>query len=399
MSVKESETHNLVPIVPAAGKPYKFSESVGDIFKEYPKEEFAEKLVKQNNHILRTSIDRIPPIIPEANRLKDILGPDSSKSRFLEFKDQFYEKLYCKKVPLGKSTPTNSKPDNVTNDSVTFGKVSEKSERVYELALPNRSNGEVMKEFVKWHDKYKISHGSYFPSEQKNRRYNKNFNRNQVFGKIIKFDMSGTQVKRILQESPYTSKMFIISKVQEENIQRHKSLVGQPIRRPNIVLPQSTTFGVATTPGEYNVAKLLRTSVEPEEISKYANDTTYRSFANELQNSNAVYRSPAGKIESPYPRKGDCRFFAENLGEETTVKQLISPTIPTHFGLSHRDFFLPRSKDKIKEIFTKAGWDLGDDENFEKVWSLASSQWASTGGGVSIEAFKFALQTIKTNVQ
>lgn len=130
----------------------------------------AEKIVKQKDrlHELSPGISATP-IIPEINQLKDVLAPDLNKSRFLEFRDRFYENLYCKKVPLGKITPANSKPDDVTNESRTFGKPHPKTESLYELALPKKSPDVVMREYVKWHDKYRLSHGHYFPSEQVHR--------------------------------------------------------------------------------------------------------------------------------------------------------------------------------------------------------------------------------------
>lgn len=44
-------------------------------------------------------------------------------------------------------------------------------------------------------------------------------------------------------------------------------------------------------------------------------------------------------LPTPTVRPGECRAYLENLGDETSTKALLNPSIYTNYGLSHRDFY------------------------------------------------------------
>ncbi|GJQ86612.1 hypothetical protein Trydic_g7844 [Trypoxylus dichotomus] len=70
----------------------------------------------------------------------------------------------------------------------------------------------------------------------------------------------------------------------------------------------------------------------------------------------------------PQLREG-CKFDLDSLGQETSAKAVINPSIFTNYGLSHRDFFLPRSPEYIRELFENTGYQFPDD-TFDKLWKM-----------------------------
>ncbi|KAH0810018.1 hypothetical protein GEV33_012773 [Tenebrio molitor] len=85
--------------------------------------------------------------------------------------------------------------------------------------------------------------------------------------------------------------------------------------------------------------------------------------------------SPAAGIPSirydlsrPIVPLGGCRADLENLGDECSAAILLNPSIYFNYGLSFRDFFIPRKRDVIRGLFEKTGYSLSD-AAFEKLWS------------------------------
>ncbi|XP_011881408.1 PREDICTED: EF-hand domain-containing family member B-like [Vollenhovia emeryi] len=57
----------------------------------------------------------------------------------------------------------------------------------------------------------------------------------------------------------------------------------------------------------------------------------------------------------------------ENLGDQTSVHCLISPSIFTRYGLTHIDFFKIRDKEEIRSIFENIGYEFPED-SFDMLW-------------------------------
>lgn len=51
---------------------------------------------------------------------------------------------------------------------------------------------------------------------------------------------------------------------------------------------------------------------------------------------------PTIRMDTGRPRvlEGQCKADMESLGDETTSKAVVNPSIFTNYGLTHRDFFM-----------------------------------------------------------
>lgn len=98
-----------------------------------------------------------------------------------------------------------------------------------------------------------------------------------------------------------------------------------------------------------------------------------------------VYGVPTVRSDLPAPllrRISDRR----NYGDESSAYGLINPNLYSNFGLTERDFFMPRSQEEIREIFEAIGVTMSD-ENFQIAWRRAKSQ----NGRVCVESFRNVL--------
>ncbi|XP_028050386.1 EF-hand domain-containing family member B isoform X2 [Monomorium pharaonis] len=75
----------------------------------------------------------------------------------------------------------------------------------------------------------------------------------------------------------------------------------------------------------------------------------------------------------------------ENLGDQTSVHYLISPSIFTRYGLTHTDFFKIRDKEEIRSIFENIGFEFPED-SFDALWQKGMQKDCTDG--VCIETFR-----------
>lgn len=144
--------------------------NVGDSLKIYSEEEAAanimqQKCMKQIQDVKDKSNTSVSPFLPQEN-VGDLLSPELKKTRFIAFREKFSEDMFFKKPEVGKVFPLESKPESFTNESFIYGQPTRRSERIYELILPNKSVEEINRDYTRWHDKYVKSHNHYFPSER-----------------------------------------------------------------------------------------------------------------------------------------------------------------------------------------------------------------------------------------
>uniref|UniRef100_H2ZUK0 EF-hand domain family member B n=2 Tax=Latimeria chalumnae TaxID=7897 RepID=H2ZUK0_LATCH len=81
-----------------------------------------------------------------------------------------------------------------------------------------------------------------------------------------------------------------------------------------------------------------------------------------------------------------------NYGDESTIYGLLSPSIFSNKGVTEKEFFIPRSKEEIAQIFHSIGVELPKD-TFEELWKLASKRHPR--GEVCVETFRNILDEIK----
>jgi len=82
------------------------------------------------------------------------------------------------------------------------------------------------------------------------------------------------------------------------------------------------------------------------------------------------------------------------LGDETTVETLISPSIPVTYGISHRDYFLPRTKEEIHCLFSNVGYDLSSKEFFDSVYEKCNQIDKHPDNLVCVNTFKDIMEEL-----
>ncbi|XP_067625305.1 EF-hand domain-containing family member B-like [Eurosta solidaginis] len=238
--------------------------STGSAMKMYSVEEAAEDVLrtKRRKKYQEFRDDLLPyhRCVPEEN-VKELLSPESKKSRFVEFREKFAENMYFKKPELGKVFPAGSKPENITNDNTTFGYALIRSEPAYDLVFPHKTPEEVNREYIRWHDKYIISHNHYLPGEQIRRHYPKPFNPNAHFGIVYDVDINGKNVKRVMEQC---DNLIVVSKAQKQFLERTMGHLGHAIKR-NIT--PDTPLGVRTVSDYCNVKALIEVQDQCERTS------------------------------------------------------------------------------------------------------------------------------------
>ncbi|KAI6660857.1 EF-hand domain-containing family member B-like [Oopsacas minuta] len=97
---------------------------------------------------------------------------------------------------------------------------------------------------------------------------------------------------------------------------------------------------------------------------------------------------PTVRSDLPAPRVKRVSDYT-NYGDESDAFGLIYPSVYSNRGVHERDFFVPRSQQEIKMIFTNIGVEM-DDKGFEELWKRA----LDLGGGlVSVEIFRALLDS------
>ncbi|XP_057652847.1 EF-hand domain-containing family member B-like [Diorhabda carinulata] len=94
-------------------------------------------------------------------------------------------------------------------------------------------------------------------------------------------------------------------------------------------------------------------------------------------------------LSAPQTPPGSCLADIENLGDSTNIKTLLNPSIYANYGLSYRDFFLPRQPEMLRALFEKIGYSFSEN-NFEKIWKEGVEQDGT--GLVCVDTFKKILQ-------
>ncbi|KYB27190.1 EF-hand domain-containing family member B [Tribolium castaneum] len=94
-------------------------------------------------------------------------------------------------------------------------------------------------------------------------------------------------------------------------------------------------------------------------------------------------------LSRPIVPHGGCRADLENLGDECSAAILLNPSVYCNYGLSFRDFFLPRKPDVLRSLFEKVGYEI-DDASFEKLWTEGVDQ--DKTGSVCVDTFNNLVQ-------
>uniref|UniRef100_A0A1A9W0N5 EF-hand domain-containing protein n=1 Tax=Glossina brevipalpis TaxID=37001 RepID=A0A1A9W0N5_9MUSC len=246
------------PNMLAAGKIQESDGAVGDFLKIHSTEEEAENIMKFK---CKEKMDEIkwkaclcfPPYMPQES-VHELLSPEMKKSRFVSFREKFLERMFFRKPELATSFPVHSKPDDYTNESTTYGKKMNRSESLYDVVLPKKTAADVNRDYIKWHDKYVLSHKHYLPSEKTNRHYNHNFKKGATFGRAQNVDVTGERMRKLLQPS---KRLVVINGVQKKYLDRTHPNIGEIAHRVGLNLDFNNTMGKRTTPDLCTVRDLV----------------------------------------------------------------------------------------------------------------------------------------------
>ncbi|KAK5646766.1 hypothetical protein RI129_005230 [Pyrocoelia pectoralis] len=141
-----------------------------------------------------------------------------------------------------------------------------------------------------------------------------------------------------------------------------------------------------------SVPEIIKIEDIPEG-SKYYLSTQQSAMCDAMAIDNTRMK-PAGVPSVRYDRLypvvpvGGCRADLDSLGDETTAEAIVNPNIYSNYGLTYRDFFMPRSPEIIKRIFTNIGYEFPND-TFEKLWEIGVER--DKTGQVCVDTFKNVL--------
>ncbi|XP_051722172.1 EF-hand domain-containing family member B isoform X2 [Ctenopharyngodon idella] len=106
-----------------------------------------------------------------------------------------------------------------------------------------------------------------------------------------------------------------------------------------------------------------------------------------------IYGVPSVRTDLPAPR---IKRISDrtNYGDEATAHYLLHPPLHFLYGVHEEEFFSPRTKDEIAQIFQKVGLNVAE-ETFEEAWKLASTRHPA--GDVCVESFRKVLSELQAN--
>ncbi|CAF0827587.1 unnamed protein product [Brachionus calyciflorus] len=107
-----------------------------------------------------------------------------------------------------------------------------------------------------------------------------------------------------------------------------------------------------------------------------------------------VYGVPTIRNDIPAPEFKKIQDRT-NYGTDGNAWSLLAPSVFSHHGVYERDVLQPRSKEMIKQLMRKIGYNLSD-EQFDATWEAAKT--LNPYGEVSIEEFRWALNDNRTNL-
>ncbi|KAK3541187.1 hypothetical protein QTP86_016222 [Hemibagrus guttatus] len=128
---------------------------------------------------------------------------------------------------------------------------------------------------------------------------------------------------------------------------------------------------------------LRRTGAEPERFIT-SSSVICAIAGDQTAEDNRTYGVPSVRTDlaAPHIKRISDRT---NYGEEGSVYELLFPTLYSLSGVHERDFFCPRTKNEMQQIFLNTGFRIPD-PTFEEAWSLASRSHSS--GEVCVESFR-----------
>lgn len=257
------------------------------------------------------------------------------------------------KEPLGKSYQRNyNYPNQVQNGEFKFGVPTMASENAKDVLYPPDGHREGKR---RQED----------PGVQVDRTYNWNVDKNKhKFGyaenKVLNGAAHSLHPERIEGSFPKT---VIVKKTVEDFNQVSHDILGKPknLGQGKIPVASDHTFGISTMGNDaWNAAKCVHGEPNEKEIEPDADlgKSNKLGCKNELRTDgdmDRVFGTPTIRNDIPFKEKRSVADH-QNYGDEPDAVDLLFPTTFTELGISEYEFSALRTKDEIKDLFSRIGY-------------------------------------------
>nr|XP_030120820.1 EF-hand domain-containing family member B isoform X2 [Taeniopygia guttata] len=343
-----------------------------------------------------------------------------AKSEFQEKMQDMKEAIYSsnREAPLGKSHDQSSKlPDGLDIINTTFGVKVFKDLTAGELVNPPKTFEEVDTEAREGHDLYVLSHEDYYVGESVNRKYNSHFDKSSVYGMETPHYEDGRNTAKTLNwvlDLDSKRAPHLVSKQSDDFKEKYQPLVGKaldPIAE-TMNVPPDHTFGLVTSPDEYDVHDLLHVRVPCEflrgkdrerviliAVRESLKKADYRNFDVLLEALKHFDKNGDGTIHKDNLRK---IFFQLNMNLDDELLESLFDCCDSDKDGKKLDAYLPKdTKKEDKPLPEQGDLELKEPETSEKMskpltrstdrvytnYQTSSSQYNAVVGGIPTSCY------------
>lgn len=285
--------------------------------------------------------------------------------------------------PLGKSYQRGyNYPGAVQQNEFQFGVPTLSSENAKDVLYP--SGGHI-------EERNKVND----PAVQKERQYNWNVDKvKHSFGyaeqKVLNGAAHSLHPERKEGGFPKT---VIVKKTVEDFKQVAHDILGKPknLGQGKPPIPENHIFGVSTVGNDaWNAAKCMHGEPTEKELDPDFDlgRCTKSGCKNEVRNEqdiNRVFGTPTIRLDIPYKQKKSVADH-QNYGDEPDAVDLLFPTTFTEYGVSDFDFAALRTRDEIKELFSRIGYSYKVGK-FNTMFNRAKALDQAASDACSVRAF------------
>lgn len=259
------------------------------------------------------------------------------------------------KEPLGKSYMRGfNMPGVVETEEFKFGVPTKSSESAKDVLYPTGGHREEVNH-LKAND----------PAVQKNRNYDWNLDT-----KAHRFGYADTKVLNGAAYSLHPErkdggfpKTVIVKKTVEDFKQVAHDIIGKPknLGQGKVPVGDDHTFGVSTIGSDaWNAAKCIHgepneKQVQPDEDLGRCTKVGCRNEVRSDKDIDRTFGTPTIRLDIPYKEKRSVADH-QNYGDEPDAVDLLFPSTFHELGVSEYDFSALRSRDEIRELFTRIGY-------------------------------------------
>jgi hypothetical protein len=257
------------------------------------------------------------------------------------------------KEPLGKTYVRGFKmPGVVETEEFKFGVPTKSSENAKDVLYPHGGHRE---------DRNRMND----PATQKNRDYNWNIDTKQhAFGyaesKVLNGAAHCLHPERKEGSFPKT---VIVKKTVEDFKQVAHDILGKPknLGQGKVPVSEDHAFGVSTLGNDaWNAAKCIHgepteKEVQPDDDLGRSTKPGCRNTVRKDEDIDRTFGTPTIRLDIPYKEKRSVADH-QNYGDEPDAVDLLFPSTFTEMGVSEYDFSALRSRDEIRELFSRIGY-------------------------------------------